>query len=275
MSMTVLVIALLQAAGGPAPVVPPPVTPAPPTVAPQPSAPAAAGVGPSSPPAPGDGASLDDLLGIGGTGTDRSAADRAEKVERSLSGAEPREILDSAIDDMRRSASLLAEREAGLPTRRAQESVVRKLDELIASAERMKREQQSSSSSSSSSRGQQQSSSKPGSRDGRQSGQEGEQAQEPKGGMREGDRRPGTERDNAGEDGERNRAAGDADADRPPPAADPTQQDAQFDEARAEWGRLPPRVRDAVRQGFRDPMSSAYRRQTQDYYRRLAGEAPR
>lgn len=253
MTTAFLAIALLQAPVAPAPVVPPPAGP-----------PAAA---------PGDGASLDDLLGIGGAGKDRSVDERAEKVERSLSGAEPREILDSAIDDMRRSASLLAEREAGLPTRRAQESVVRKLDELIASAERMKREQQSSASSSGSQR--QQPSPKQGARDGQRSGQEGEAAREPQGGLREGDRRAGTERDRAGADGERNRAAGDADADQPPPNVDPTQRDAQFDEARAEWGRLPPRVRDAVRQGFRDPMSSAYRRQTQDYYRRLAGEAPR
>jgi hypothetical protein len=51
--------------------------------------------------------------------------------------------------------------------------------------------------------------------------------------------------------------------------------DAQFDESRAEWGRLPPRVREAVRQGFRDPMSAAYRRLTQEYYRRLAEERAR
>lgn len=47
---------------------------------------------------------------------------------------------------------------------------------------------------------------------------------------------------------------------------------AQFDESRVEWGQLPPRVRDAVRQGVRDPMSAAYRRLTQEYYRRLAEE---
>lgn len=267
MSVAFLAIVLSQAAGVPAPVAPPPVAPVPPAVAPTPGA----GTGQPVPPPAGGGASLDDLLGIGGAGPDRSGAERDEKVARSLSGAEPREILDSAIDDMRRSASLLAERETGLPTRRAQESAVRKLDELIASAERMKREQQSSASSGS----QRQPSPETGSRDGSKSASEGDSAQEPKGGMRDGDRRPGPDRDGAGKDGERNRAAGDADADQPPPTADPTQQDAQFDEARAEWGRLPPRVRDAVRQGFRDPMSSAYRRQTQDYYRRLAGEAPR
>ena len=47
---------------------------------------------------------------------------------------------------------------------------------------------------------------------------------------------------------------------------------AQLEEGRVEWGRLPPRVRDAVRQGMRDPMSAAYRRLTQEYYRRMAEE---
>ncbi|MFM9146006.1 MAG: hypothetical protein ACKORL_11810, partial [Phycisphaerales bacterium] len=64
-------------------------------------------------------------------------------------------------------------------------------------------------------------------------------------------------------------------AQEPPEAVDPTDQLAQFDESRAEWGRLPPRVREAVRQGLRDPMSAAYRRLTQDYYRRLAEEQRR
>ena len=44
---------------------------------------------------------------------------------------------------------------------------------------------------------------------------------------------------------------------------------------RSEWGRLPARVRDAVRQGMRDPMSASYRRLTQDYYRRMAEEPKR
>ena len=61
-------------------------------------------------------------------------------------------------------------------------------------------------------------------------------------------------------------------ASQPPGAVDPADMAAQFDESRVEWGQLPPRVRDAVRQGVRDPMSAAYRRLTQEYYRRLAEE---
>jgi hypothetical protein len=70
----------------------------------------------------------------------------------------------------------------------------------------------------------------------------------------------------------RDGAAREADASQPPTMVDPTDVAAQFDESRVEWGQLPPRVRDAVRQGVRDPMSAAYRRLTQEYYRRLAEE---
>jgi hypothetical protein len=225
---------------------------------------------PSPPPAP-DGPSLDEVLGIEGGAKDRSSEDRSERVARSLSGAEPREILDSAIADMRRSAELLRERETGLPTRRAQESAVRKLDELIASAERLKRERNQGAQSGS----QQQKQGSSGKQDRPRQGASEGLGDEPQGGSKPGDRRSGTRDGQSADDGSRNPAAGDADASQPPPVIDPTTQDAQFDEGRAEWGRLPPRVRDAVRQGFRDPMSAAYRRLTQDYYRRLAGEGAR
>ena len=225
---------------------------------------------PSPPPAP-DGPSLDEVLGIEGGAKDRSSEDRSERVARSLSGAEPREILDSAITDMRRSAELLRERETGLPTRRAQESAVRKLDELIASAERLKRERNQGAQSGS----QQQKQGSSGKQDRQGQGASEGLRDEPQGGSKPGDRRSGTRDGQSADDGSRNPAAGDADASQPPPVMDPTTQDAQFDEGRAEWGRLPPRVRDAVRQGFRDPMSAAYRRLTQDYYRRLAGEGAR
>ena len=45
-----------------------------------------------------------------------------------------------------------------------------------------------------------------------------------------------------------------------------------LEEGRVEWGRLPDRVRDLIRQGRRDRISSIYRRLTEQYYRRLAEE---
>lgn len=243
---------------------------------PPPSPPAGSAAAPAAPPpakqAPADPPppSLDDALGIGG-------GERADQppsaIEESLSGAKPRDILQSALDDMARSADLLDSKEAGLPTRRAQQSVVRKLDELIATARRMQQEQQQQQQQQAGqSGGAQQRRNQQGrqQQDG-QSGQ-GPGQDEPRPGADDKSRRRAGDRDGAGRpQGQR----ADSGAQEPPEAVDPTDQMAQFDESRAEWGRLPPRVREAVRQGLRDPMSAAYRRLTQDYYRRLAEEQRR
>ncbi|MFM8872946.1 MAG: hypothetical protein ACKOJI_06295 [Phycisphaerales bacterium] len=239
---------------------------------PPPSPPAGSAAAPAAPPpakqAPADPPppSLDDALGIGG-------GERADQppsaIEESLSGAKPRDILQSALDDMARSADLLDSKEAGLPTRRAQQSVLRKLDELIATARRMQQQQQQQAGQSG---GAQQRRNQQGrqQQDG-QSGQ-GPGQDEPRPGADDKSRRRAGDRDGAGRpQGQR----ADSGAQEPPEAVDPTDQMAQFDESRAEWGRLPPRVREAVRQGLRDPMSAAYRRLTQVYYRRLAEEQRR
>ena len=225
---------------------------------------------PQAPP-PADPPSLDEALGIGGESKDRSAEQRKSELERSLDGAKPRDILASAIDDMRQSARLLGERESGLAARRVQESVVRKLDELIASAQRMQQQQQQQQQQSASGQQQQRNNQSKG-KSGQEQGEDGER-EEPREDGQERGGRDGTKQE--GKDGQRSRNAGESDANEPPPTQDATAQDAQFDEGRAEWGRLPPRVREAVRQGFRDPMSSAYRRLTQEYYRRLAEERKR
>lgn len=232
------------------------------------AAPAAGTPARGSPPTPKAPAppppSLDEALGI----DDGSPQDQPEsKIGERLAGASPRDILDSALEDMRRSSQLLDARQGGLPARRAQASVVRKLDELIATAQRMQEQQQQQQ--------QQQGSGQSSPRQQRQKGQQSGQEQQD--GTQDGEPRPGEanqrrpgESDAEGEG--RSRAAGEADAQVPPEAIDPTDMTAQFEEGRVEWGRLPPRVRDAVRQGMRDPMSAAYRRLTQEYYRRMAEE---
>ena len=264
MNPLVTFILCLQQATGPAA--------APPgTTAPAQAAPPAA----KSPAPAADPPSLDDALGLGDGKKPAAADDHAEELGRSLDGAKPRDILASALDDMRRSARLLDENEAGLPTKRVQESVVRKLDELIATAQRMQQEKKNQQQSSGS-QGQQQQQQQKKNGGKKQDGSE----QEGKDGQRDEPRENGQQR--GGRDGKNQQAEGgkrsrdgDATSNEPPETADPTTTDAQFDESRAEWGRLPPRVREAVRQGLRDPMSAAYRRLTQDYYRRLAEEPKR
>jgi len=240
-------------------------TPAAPAAPAAPATPPGPPAAPSAPPAP---PSLDDALGI--EGAEPGDAPPAD-LDAALAGAPPKDILESAIADMRRSARMLDERKAGLPTRRIQESVVRKLDELIATAQRMQQQQQQQQQQQGQSASQQQ---RQGQRQqqGQQRGdgrQQGEDAPRPDDGDASRRRRDGAEGEQRGR---RDGAAREADASQPPGAVDPTDVAAQFDESRVEWGQLPPRVRDAVRQGVRDPMSAAYRRLTQEYYRRLAEE---
>lgn len=259
--LVTFILCLQQATGSAAA---PPATTAPAQAAP----PAAKSPAPSA-----DPPSLDDALGLGDGKKPATADDHAEELGRSLDGAKPRDILASALDDMRRSARLLDENEAGLPTKRVQESVVRKLDELIATAQRMQQEKKNQQQSSGS-QGQQQQQQKNGGKKQDGSEQEGKDGQrdEPR---ENGQQRGGRDGKNQQAEGGKRRRDGDATSNEPPETADPTTTDAQFDESRAEWGRLPPRVREAVRQGLRDPMSAAYRRLTQDYYRRLAEEPKR
>ena len=221
--------------------------------------------------------SLDEALGLGDGGKQSDTTTDASELQRSLDGAKPRDILNSAIDDMKHSAQLLEANDSGISTRRVQESVVRKLDELIATAQRMKQQQsqQGQESQGQQPQGQSGKGKNQGKDQGAKDGKDGQDGKKPEPGEN-GQPRGGRDgkQDQDGADGKR-RKDGDATSNEPPEQADPTMNSAQFDEARAEWGRLPPRVREAVRQGLRDPMSAAYRQLTQDYYRRLAEEPKR
>ena len=221
--------------------------------------------------------SLDEALGLGDGGKQSDTTTDTSELQRSLDGAKPRDILNSAIDDMKHSAQLLEANDSGISTRRVQESVVRKLDELIATAQRMKQQQsqQGQESQGQQSQGQSGKGKNQGKDQGAKDGKDGQDGKKPEPGEN-GQPRGGRDgkQDQDGADGKR-RKDGDATSNEPPEQADPTMNSAQFDEARAEWGRLPPRVREAVRQGLRDPMSAAYRQLTQDYYRRLAEEPKR
>ena len=255
LSMCVFSVCIAVAPPAPAPIQPP--------VPAQPPTPSATDKPPS----------LDEALGLGDGAKQSDTTTAASELQRSLDGAKPRDILNSAIDDMKHSAQLLEANDSGISTRRVQESVVRKLDELIATAQRMKQQQsqQGQDSQGQQSQGQSGKSKNQGGKDGKD-GKDGKKPEPGENGQPRGGR--DGKQDQDGANGKR-RKDGDATSNEPPELADPTMNDAQFDEGRAEWGRLPPRVREAVRQGLRDPMSAAYRQLTQDYYRRLAEEPKR
>jgi hypothetical protein len=178
-----------------------------------------------------DGQGGDDGSGIGDALVDPSRAE----LDRKLTAEEAHEKFAQAVAQMGDAAARLIEGgDAGVATQRLGESILKKLDQVIASAE----EQESSSSSSSSKKQQQQQ-------------QQQQQAQQQQG-------RPeqqGTPNPEGAQDG-------------------PSLKEGELGAVRAggsaAWGRLPARTRDALVEGLSDRYSALYERMTEAYYRRLA-----
>lgn len=254
--LTCIVVATAAATPPESPPVVPPASPPPTQPQPQPQ--------PKQPP---PAKSLDELLGIEGkpkgaaptpgagdasppaAGQEEGALERArERVRRALDEEEVDGILKEILSGMRSSATRLAERsDPGLPTQRVQQEVIDKLDILIDQAQRRRQQSRSSSSS------QQQRSSQ-------ERAESSESAAAPA--------------DAASREGERQQGSGDREME-PPPGEDPTDLDRMLDETRTEWGALPARVREMIRQGRRDGVASVYQRLTEEYYRRMAEDATR
>ncbi len=187
--------------------------------------------------------SLDSLLGLeddggggeGGSGIGDALVDpsRAE-LDRKLTAEEAQEKFAQAVAQMGDAATRLIEGgDAGVATQRLGESILRKLDQVIASAQ----ERESSSSSSSSKKKPQQ--------------QQQQQAQQQEG-------RPeqqGAPNPEGAQDG---------------PSLREGELGAVRAGSSAAWGRLPARTRDALVEGLSDRYSALYERMTEAYYRRLA-----
>jgi len=193
---------------------------------------------------PGDEpASLDELLGIEEDApSDEGAADSARRVGERLRERPVADDFREAIAQMRRSTQLLRDAgDVGLDAQRAQLEAIRRLDALIEGAERERQRQRQRGSPS-------------GSPEQQPSPPESSSSS----GASRGERRPGA----AAEGGEAE-----------PPPFEEAELGRLLEEGRVEWGQLPERVRELVRQGRRDRVSSIYRRLTEEYYRRLAEEA--
>ena len=148
--------------------------------------------------------------------------------------------LHAAIDQMRLAANNLDLSQYGLQTQRAQQSAIEQLNVLIDMAQ-----QQSTSQSSQGSQGE---SPSPGAEP--ESSDSKQQQSQPDSG-----------------------ASGDG-VSMPPPAMDPLL-GGVLEESSSEWGALPSRVRDMLRQGRQENYSLIYERMTAEYYRRLAEEQKR
>jgi hypothetical protein len=260
---------------------------------PQSSAPPAGGASGSAPASPASSVkppatppkSLDELLGIGGAKAGSSEepapddaaraaaeAERAarERLDKVLNDEQMRDLMREVVAGMRRSAALLDEKESGTAVQRVQAETIARLDALIDSAQQrqQQRQQQSSSSSSSSS------SSQSSSQEQQQQQQQG-QSQGDDEAQREAERRAAEERRQRAEQEGQQGTNAPGDPQGGTPEVDPADaaQGGPLEQSEAEWGRLPARTREAVRQGLREKMSTTYRWWTEQYYRRIAEEA--
>ncbi|HMN96119.1 MAG TPA: hypothetical protein PKC43_01195 [Phycisphaerales bacterium] len=183
----------------------------------------------------------------GGDPADVAAERRRDELRRALEERQIGDAFTQAIDAMAQSASLLDVRlDTSIGTQRLQEEIVAKLDFLLNQPPRRSRGSSSSSSSS-----QQQSS----------------QQNVPN--------NPSSSASSPSEQREASQqASSTADGIGGPPLAEATLEEL-LEGAGADWGNLPARVRDLVRQGLRERPSGLYRRMTEDYYRRLAEESAR
>lgn len=183
---------------------------------------------------PGQGPTLDELLGL------TNPSDVSERpdgdLDRELGGGLASAFL-RAVDLMERASTRLGtDRHTGLATQRVQEEAIAALDQLIEAARNQQNQQQQQQQQQS----QQQQQQAPQQQQQDQQGQQQQQTTDPQG-VQGGPQQGGTLGDEA--------AAG------------------------ATWGALPPRVREALRQGSSDAYSAVYRAITEAYYRRLAEEA--
>jgi hypothetical protein len=252
----------------------------------------ASGAGGNAPDGPASGAkppatppkSLDELLGIGGAkggSAEQPAPDDAaraaaeaeraarERLDKVLNDEQMRDLMREVVAGMRRSAALLDEKESGTAVQRVQSETIARLDALIDSAQQRQQQRQQQSSSSSSSSSSSQSSGE------QQQQQQQGQAQGDDEAQREAERRAAEERRQRAEQQGQQGTNAPGDPQGGTPKVDPADaaQGGPLEQSEAEWGRLPARTREAVRQGLREKMSTTYRWWTEQYYRRIAEEA--
>jgi hypothetical protein len=240
------------------------------------------GVAPPESPASPPPKSLDELLGIGdgkgGSGEAPAADDAAraaaeaeraarERLAKVLNDEQLRDLMREVVAGMRRSATLLDGKESGTAVQRVQAETIARLDALIESAQqRQQQQQQRQQSSSSSSSSQSQSSG--------QQQQQG-QSQGDEESQREAERRAAEEARRRAQEQAQREAGGAGEPQGGTSETDPAEaaQGGPLEQSEAEWGRLPARTREAVRQGLREKMSTTYKWWTEQYYRRIAEEA--
>ncbi|MDA0802190.1 MAG: hypothetical protein O2819_00325 [Planctomycetota bacterium] len=207
--------------------------------------------------------SLDELLGLvvieGGPSTDAGPASVHPGLEEALADGKPLDRMRKVQSLLEQASDAIGREDYSLATQRLQERAVKMIDDLLADAEQQQQRQQSCSSGGSSSSSSQD-----------QQSQGGQSAQDQMADKDGSQQAKSGEREDATRQG--NPKAGDPDGDQLPDRMDGDASGA-MEATGIEWGSLPPRIREVLRQGLRERMSTPYRAWTEAYFRRIAEES--
>lgn len=163
-----------------------------------------------------------------------------ESVNEALTASDAADAFEQAVQEMDSVSRRLGRAlDPGVETQRMQESILRKLDQVIKAA----KEQSSGGGSSS---GQP-----------REQDQGGESVAQQGQAQQGGQPQPGGQQASTGEAGVTT-------------PIKPETPDTAIEQLRKEWGVLPPRVREELSDGLRERFSPLYRRMTEAYYKALA-----
>jgi hypothetical protein len=162
-----------------------------------------------------------------------------ESVNEALTASDAADAFEQAVEEMDHVSRRLGRSfDPGVETQRMQESIMRKLDQVIEAAK-----QQSSSGGGGSSQPREQ--------------DQGSQSLAQQGQPSGGEPQPAGQQASSGQAGVTT-------------PIKPEMQDSALEQLRKEWGVLPPRVREELSDGLRERFSPLYRRMTEAYYKALA-----
>ncbi|MEM6259178.1 MAG: hypothetical protein AAGI37_12915 [Planctomycetota bacterium] len=245
-----------------------------------------------------DEPSIDDLLGLEDDETKKEPnADEPEAdgpgetdpkltrdLDKALTGQQAADQFAQAIEEMEEVAIRLGdESDPGIDTRRMQDEIILKLEQIIASAEKTKSQQkpkpgqgqpQQQARQADKQQGQQQGQQE-GDKPGEQQGQEGEQ-QGQKPGEQEGDQQgqgEGQGEQQGEQEGQQEgqQAGGQQSGQNAGSRGDVRNEELSMKDLReGEWGNLPPRLRDELAESLSETFNPVYRSATEAFYRRIA-----
>ena len=211
---------------------------------------------------------LDELLGIAGSGGEKAAqAQQKERLEQGLQESSLQDLADAAMADMKLAQQLFdKDRDLGMGTQRVQAQALSRLDALIEAAVKFEKSPAGKSKPSKSKKDTSESGSskKPGGDETKDEANAGNKDKSDTAKNADGTSKETAQRNNNGNPG---------DEINPPEFMDAQAQgESEIDESRTEWGHLPKRIREIMSQSRRDRISALYQKATEAYYRRMAEE---